>query len=159
MRWADVDLGQGLWSKPPSSVKQNKFHEVPLSAPVRALLASIQEQQAHPHRPLGEFVFPSTGATGHLVEIKKAWAAICKAAGISGLRLHDLRHSFASALVSGGATLPLVGAMLGHSNPTTTARYSHLFQDPQRAAAEKIGSLIENAAAPSAEVVPFKVRS
>ena len=96
-------------------------------------------------RPL-VFVFPSTGATGHLVEIKKAWATIIKAAGIENLRLHDLRHSYASALVSSGASLPLIGSLLGHASPATTARYSHMFADPQRAAAEKIGALIENAA-------------
>jgi integrase len=159
-RWADVDLGKGVWSKPPSSTKQNKHHQVPLSAPARALLSRIREEQAaqHPHRPLGAFVFPSAAsATGHLVEIKKSWAAITKAAGISDLRLHDLRHSYASALVSSGASLPLIGAMLGHASPTTTARYAHLFQDPQRAAAERIGSLIENAATPPApdKVVPL----
>ncbi len=146
MRWADVDLTDGKWSKPPSSTKQEKHHEVPLSAPARALLASIRDEQAAPGRALGEFVFPSTGKKGHLVEIKKGWATLCKAAGIKNLRLHDLRHSYASALASGGASLPLIGALLGHSSPTTTHRYAHLFQDPQRAAAEKIGVLIENAA-------------
>ena len=111
--------------------------------------ADIQKEQAaqHPRRQIGQFVFPSTAsATGHLVEIKKGWALICKAAGISNLRLHDLRHSFASALVSSGATLPLIGSMLGHASPATTARYAHMFVDPMKAAAEKIGVLIENAA-------------
>lgn len=160
MRWADVDLGEGVWSKPPSSTKQNKHHQVPLNAPARALLARIREEQAaqHPNHPLGAFVFPSTAsATGHLVEIKKSWAALTRAAGISDLRLHDLRHSYASALVSSGATLPLVGAMLGHASPATTARYAHMYSDPLRAAAEKIGVLIENAAVPPApeKIVPI----
>jgi integrase len=159
-RWGDIDLGEGVWSKPPSSTKQNRHHQVPLSAPARALLARIREEQAaqHPKQPLGAFVFPSAAsATGHLVEIKKSWAALTRAAGISDLRLHDLRHSYASSLVSSGASLPLIGSLLGHSSPTTTARYAHLFRDPQRAAAERIGSLIENAAVPSApeKVVPL----
>jgi integrase len=159
-RWADIDLTTGSWSKPASSTKQNRPHHVPLSAPARALLARIREEQAasHPKRRLGAFVFPSAAsATGHLVEIKKSWASIIKAAGISDLRLHDLRHSYASSLVSSGASLPLIGAMLGHASPTTTARYSHLFQDPQRAAAERIGRLIENAAMPPEpeKVVPL----
>jgi integrase len=91
---------------------------------------------------------------------QKDWASIIKAAGISDLRVHDLRHSYASSLVSSGATLPLIGAMLGHASPTTTARYSHLFQDPQRAAAERIGSLIENATMPPEpeKVVPLGAR-
>jgi integrase len=53
-----------------------------------------------------------------------------------------MRHSFASQLASGGASLPLIGALLGHSNPTTTHRYAHLFDDPQRAAVERVGAVI-----------------
>jgi integrase len=160
-RWADVDLGTGIWSKPPSSTKQKEHHQTVLSAPTRALLSRIREERAaqNPKRPLGEFVFPSaSSATGHLVEIKKSWAALCRAAGIAGLRLHDLRHSFASALVSSGASLPLVGAMLGHASPTTTARYAHMFVDPQRAAAERVGKLVEDAGKEPApdNVVPLK---
>jgi len=70
---------------------------------------------------------------------------ICKAADITGLRVHDLRHSFASQLASGGASLPLIGALLGHSSPSTTHRYSHLFDDPMRQAVEKVGAVIVNA--------------
>jgi integrase len=83
-----------------------------------------------------------------VVEIKKTWANICRRAGISGLRIHDLRHSFAAELASGGASLPLIGALLGHSNPLTTARYAHLFQDPQRAAVERVGAAITAAGSP-----------
>jgi integrase len=145
MRWADVDLGTGTWTKPASTTKQRVDHVVPLSAPARQLLAEIQTQQASEHRALGEFVFPSHGATGHTVEIWYAWLALCKSAGIANLRLHDLRHSFASQLASGGASLPLIGALLGHSNPTTTHRYAHLFDDPQRAAVERVGAIIDAA--------------
>jgi integrase len=134
MKWVDVDLAKGVWTKPGSTTKQKTDHVVPLSAPARQLLAEIKTR--------GEFVFPSDGKTGHVVEIKKSWASLCKAAGINGLRAHDLRHSFASQLVSGGASLPLIGALLGHSNPTTTHRYAHLFDDPQRAAVEKVGSIV-----------------
>lgn len=98
-------------------------------------------------------MFPGSGDTGHRVELKKNWAELCAAAGITGLRLHDLRHSFASHLASGGASLPLIGALLGHANPMTTARYSHLFQDPQRAAVEKVGALISGR--PAVEPVPL----
>jgi integrase len=109
----------------------------------------------------GEYVFPSDGKTGHVVEIKKGWASLCKAAGITGLRIHDLRHSFASQLASGGASLPLIGALLGHSNPATTARYAHLFSDPQRAAVEKVAAIIEAASngKPADTVKPFRKRS
>jgi integrase len=134
MRWGDVALDQGIWTKPGSTTKQKTDHVVPLSAPAVQLLKGIK------HR--SEYVFPGDGASGHVVEIKKSWAALCKATDITGLRVHDLRHSFASQLASGGASLPLIGALLGHSNSTTTARYAHLFDDPQRAAVEKVGTIV-----------------
>jgi integrase len=136
MRWADVV--DGTWTKAAHQTKQNAEHVVPLSAPARQLLSEIRAAQ----RPLGEYVFVGSGTTGHIVTIKKGWRTICKAAGITGLRLHDLRHSFASQLASSGASLPLIGALLGHSNPTTTARYAHLFADPQKAAVERVGAII-----------------
>ena len=145
MRWADVDLGTGKWSKPPSSTKQESWHEVPLSEPVKVLLGDIRKQQTAKRKELPEYVFPGNGETAHIVSIKKAWAAICKSAGITGLRIHDLRHSFASQLVSGGASLPLIGALLGHASPATTQRYAHLFDSPQRAAVEKVGTAIPEA--------------
>jgi integrase len=151
MRWDNVDLVAGIWSKPPSSTKQNEPHEVPLSEPVMELLAKIREALiigSRRRNSLPEFVFPGKGDTGHIVEIKKGWRSLCKAADITGLRVHDLRHSFASHLVSNGASLPLVGALLGHSNPSTTQRYAHLADDPQRKAVEKVGAIITAAGKP-----------
>jgi integrase len=142
-RWADFDLAAGTWSKPGSSTKQWEDHVAPLSAPARQLLSEIRAQQAAENRQIGPWVFPSTGASGHVVELARTWRAICESAGIvENLRIHDLRHSFASQLASGGASLPLIGALLGHSSPSTTHRYAHLFDDPQRAAAEKVGAVI-----------------
>jgi integrase len=96
-------------------------------------------------------VFPGHGRP-HLTEIKKSWATLRKV--VDGVRLHDLRHTAASILVSGGATLPLIGALLGHSNPTTTARYSHLYTDPLREAADRLGAVVIGAK--SADVVPLR---
>jgi integrase len=156
-RWADLDLTKGVWTKLGSTIKQKTDHVAPLSAPARALLSRIREEQAraHPHR-LPEYVFAGRFGHNHRASIKRNWAAICKAAAISGLRIHDLRHSFASQLVSSGHSLALIGALLGHSNPHTTARYAHLYDDPQRAAVERIGALIENAGKPAAQ--PVKLR-
>jgi integrase len=129
---------------------------VPLSAPARALLDAIR---AEAKKPLGTFVFPGAGATGHRVELKKDWRQLCKAAQIEGLRIHDLRHSFASQLVSSGASLPLIGSLLGHASTATTNRYAHMFADPQRAAVERVGAIIDNAGKPVAEPVPLPRRS
>jgi integrase len=158
MRWADLDLRAGIWSKPASSVKQNEPHIAPLAAPVLQLLGEIRHEQTRGQHKVGEFVFPGGGDSGHVVAIKKAWRRICQNANISDLRIHDLRHSFASQLASGGASLPLIGALLGHSNPTTTHRYAHLFQDPQRAAVERVGAVITAAGQPAKQPTPLKRR-
>lgn len=149
MRWAELDLSAGAWIKPASTTKQKLIHRVPLSAPARQLLAGLHQNAA----PGAEFVFPGASG-GHRVEIKHNWRAICKEAGIADARVHDLRHTFASLLVNGGASLPLIGSLLGHSQPQTTARYAHLFDDPQRRAAEGVGALLT--APPSAEIVPLR---
>ncbi len=166
MRWADISqtevledgnvIRKTVWTKPASTTKQKADHVVPLSAPVAQLLDGIREQQSGKRRPLGAFVFPSVGsAAGHVVDIKKPWKTICKEAGIEGLRVHDLRHSFASQLASGGASLPQIGALLGHTNVATTARYSHLFDDPQRVLVERVGAIVAAAGKPAETPVPF----
>jgi integrase len=112
MRWADIDLGTGVWTKPGSTTKQKSDHVVPLSAPVQQLLSEIRARQIALQRAavnspvLGEFVFPGQGKTRHVVSVEKSWWSLCKAAGIEGLRIHDLRHSFASQLASAGSSLP-----------------------------------------------------
>jgi integrase len=137
MRWADIDLSTGIWTKLGSTTKQRTDHVVSLSDAAREVLAGIHSGS--------EWVFPSDSKLGHITTIKTGWKSLCKAAGITGLRIHDVRHSFASFLVSGGASLELIGALLGHASTVTTQRYAHLFQDPQRAAAEKIGALVSEA--------------
>jgi integrase len=88
--------------------------------------------------------------------VHDAWQRICKTAGIEGLRVHDLRHSFASTLASGGASLPLIGALLGHTQPQTTARYAHLFDDPLRRATEQVGAIVMNAGKEAPPPTPIR---
>ena len=143
MRWADVDLDEtGIWTKLSSTTKQKADHVVPLSAPALQLLKEIQQQQIAKQRTLGTFVFPADSETGHTVDIKGFWDKLRRAAGIANLRMHDLRHSFASQLASNGESLLMIGALLGHSDPSSTHRYAHLFQNPQRVASEKVGAAI-----------------
>lgn len=95
-----------------------------------------------------------------MVEIKKTWASLCKAAGIAGVRIHDLRHTYASVLASSGLSLPIIGALLGHTQPSTTARYAHLFDDPLRIATERAAAIISGAndGHEAAPVAPFRRR-
>jgi integrase len=149
-RWDQLDLEAGVWTKPGATTKQKTEHIVPLSAPARQLLSELFAAKSR-----GDlFVFPGRGGLAHRVDLKKPWPAICKAAGIKGLRVHDLRHSYASFLASGGQSLQVIGALLGHTQPSTTARYAHLFDDPLRAATETVGAIVSGK--PMAEVVPIK---
>jgi integrase len=148
--WDQFDLTNGVWTKPGSTTKQKTTHRVPLSAPARQLLADLRAKAAKD----GVYVFPGRGGEGHRIEIKGSWAAICKAACITAARMHDLRHTYASVLASAGLSLPVIGALLGHSQPATTARYSHLFDDPLRAATERVGAIVSGNS--SGAIVPIK---
>jgi integrase len=149
MRWQDIDLAAGTWSKPAAHTKQGTAHGVPLSeAAVRVLQDVMQVRQAG-----SEFVFPGADG-GPRRSVHNAWIRICKAASIDGARVHDLRHTYASVLASAGLSLPVIGALLGHTVPATTARYTHLFEDPLRAATERASAIITGTA--SAEVIPLE---
>ncbi|MER9449338.1 tyrosine-type recombinase/integrase [Mesorhizobium sp. M0254] len=149
-KWDQFDLTAGVWTKPGSTTKQKTMHRVPLSAPARLLLVQLREKA----KDDAVYVFPGRGAD-HRVEIKAEWRELCLAAGIvtaetvgekivvtPSARIHDLRHTYASVLASAGLSLPIIGALLGHSQPATTARYSHLMDDPLRAATERAGAIV-----------------
>lgn len=134
-QWDQFDEALKIWTKPAATTKQRKFHRVPVSSAVTELLKKRQQRSTSP------FVFAShTGAA--LTDVKKTWARICETAELEDFRLHDLRHTFASLLVSNGQTLPTIGAMLGHTQTQTTARYAHLFDDSLSTAAELASSAI-----------------
>jgi integrase len=140
MRWADVDLtaGAGVWTKPPSSTKQRRLHRTPLSQDAVAVLRRRRDVRSHvatPHHA-DDFVFRDRGAKTHSNRFEDHWREMRAEAGLTDVRFHDLRHSFASHLAAAGLSLPIIGAMLGHSKPQTTQRYSHLADQPLRAAAE-----------------------
>ena len=145
-RWEDFNLKSGIWTKPGATTKAKTDHVVPLSAPARKLLASRA-------RSGSAYIFPGRHG-GHRIEVKGNWRRICKAAKIKGLRIHDLRHSFASQLASAGVGLHVIGALLGHTQPQTTHRYSHLLDDPLRAATERVGAIISGESV--AEIVPLR---
>jgi integrase len=149
--WDQFDLDAGVWVKPSSHTKQRRTHRVPLSSPALALLRRRAEGAE------SRFVFPGSDPDRHLKDVKRSWLAVCVAAGLAEqcpnpnrpnkdgnpilewratVRLHDLRHTYASVLASRGLSLPVIGALLGHSQPQTTARYAHLLDDPLWVAVE-----------------------
>jgi integrase len=152
-RKEQFDLKQGIWTKPPTSTKQKVEHRIPLSAPARELLARL-----HKDGDDQPWLFPGHGSQ-HRINLDHAWRRICKAAGITDLRIHDLRHSYASALVGAGFSLPVIGALLGHSQPQTTARYAHLYDDPLRKATERAGAILAPKAKASGKVTRFPARA
>ena len=134
MTWDQFDLVAKMWTKPGATTKQNTEHCVPLSDRAVAVLIAIRERRP-PKRPTDP-VFPLSHA-GSVTALKRLWPRIRKEAGLEPtFRLHDLRHSFASSIAAGKSSLPIIGALLGHTQPQTTARYAHLVHDVLREALE-----------------------
>jgi integrase len=151
LRWSDVDLDRAMIRLPNSKTGPRTVY---LSAPAISVLASLPRVAKNP------FVIVGDRDRQHLVNLRKAWVRICKVARLRGVRLHDLRHSFASVGVSGGASLPIIGRLLGHSKAATTEKYSHLAADPVRAANEAVGNQIAAMMrGRRGDVVPLKVKS
>ena len=150
--WEQIDFDRGVWTKPSAHTKQKRTEHVPLGAAALTLLSKI-------HETTGEALclFPGTKPGSHMVDIKRLWASVCRTANIENARLHDLRHTFASHLVSSGHSLALVGRLLGHTQPQTTQRYSHIADDPLREAADRFGEMLTGARDPTARnVVPIR---
>ncbi len=125
---------------------------VAIGAAALELFASIPSIEGCP------FVFPNAKGDGHFVGIQRVWERIREKAGLADVRLHDLRHSFASVAATGGDSLLVIGALLGHRDAKTTGRYAHLTQDPVKRAADRISNRISAALKGSqpANVVPIK---
>jgi integrase len=136
-QWADFDLTRGVWTKPSHRTKEKKTEHVALNAQALALLERMEHK--------GEYLFPGRTQDKNLKDIKSAWAKVCKLAKLDGIRVHDLRHSFASHLVSSGVSLPVVGKLLGHTQASTTQRYAHLADNPQRDAANLFPAILPTA--------------
>ena len=132
LRWDWVDFERGLLLLPDSKTGRKT---IILNAPALSLLSRTQR--------MGRYVI--AGAKAGTKEekprsdLKRPWAAVSKRAGLSGVRLHDLRHTNASFGAAAGLGLPIIGKLLGHTNSATTERYAHLDNDPLRKAANRIG--------------------
>jgi integrase len=130
LTWDQVELDRGLLRLVDSKTGPRVIH---LNAAAQAILDRLPRVDGNDHVVVGAH----HGA--HLVNLTKSWHVLRKAAGLPGVRLHDLRHTHASVGAAAGLGLPMIGALLGHTQPATTARYAHLAADPVRAAAEVVG--------------------
>jgi len=133
LRWSEVEVDRRALTLRDSKTGEKT---IPLGAPALELLGRASRQDGNP------FVCWGERPAHHFVAIDKTWQRIRTAAGLDNLRLHDLRHSFASVGVGGGFGLPIIGGLLGHTQHTTTQRYAHLADDPLRQAAERISGEI-----------------
>lgn len=155
LQWDWIDWDRSCLRLPDSKTGAKV---VPLASAALKVLADLERKDKCP------FVFPAVRGKGHVVGLQKAWEVLrvratelarqrAKEAGepverapdLSTVRLHDLRHSFASFAVADGATLYMIGKVLGHEQARTTERYAHLDDDPLRVVAERTGSKIADA--------------
>jgi integrase len=147
-QWSEFEEA-GVWVKPSAHMKTNRTHRLPLSPGAVELIERLRKK-----RKAGQWVFPGQKRGEPLATLEHPWKFVRQHAGLAPTdRLYDLRHSFASIGAGGGLSLPIIGRLLGHTNPKTTARYAHLSDDPLKEAAERIGAVIANAGNAGAVVV------
>ncbi len=133
LQWRDVDFQNRLIRLQESKTGQKTIF---LSAPALQILTEIPRIANNP------FVICGQKEGSHLVNIKDPWRKIRKNAGLEDVRIHDLRHNFASSGVASGHHLKIIGSLLGHADTATTERYAHLANDPLQTANEAISSRI-----------------
>jgi integrase len=138
LKWDEVDFACAALRLPDSKTGRKV---IALPPPAAAVLARQPRIEGVP------WVFPGLGRKGPLVGLQGPWESIRAAAGLSDVRVHDLRHAFASVAVASGESLYITGKLLGHVRPETTARYAHLADDPVQAAAGRVAGKIADALA------------
>ncbi len=131
LRWNEIEFERGVLFLPDSKTGRRT---VVLNAPALAVLSELKR--------IGTYVILGEKSNRPRSDLNRPWGRITAHAKLERLRIHDLRHSFASIGASGGLGLPIVGKLLGHEAPATTARYAHIDNDPLRRASERIGATI-----------------
>jgi integrase len=148
LRWDDIDWEHGCLRLPDSKTGKKT---VTLGAPAVELLHGLPRVDDNP------YVFPGAKDRAHLVGLQKIWHRLRNRPDLPDVRLHDLRHSFASVGAAGGDSLLIIGKLLGHKSAASTQRYAHLGDDPLRSAANRISQQIAAAMGQhEAEVVELK---
>jgi integrase len=136
LRWDYVDLAEGVLRLPDSKTGAKLIY---LND------AGIRLLRAMPRMAGNPYVIAGGKPGARLINLQKPWRRLRAAAKLEDVRIHDLRHSFASIAAGAGMSLPVIGKLLGHSQPATTARYAHLAADPVRAASNLVGTRISAA--------------
>lgn len=141
LEWNEVDLERATIFKKDSKTGQRA---IPLNPEAVEILKQL------PRQGDGPYVFPAKFGGRHFQGLPKAWREIRNKAGLDDVRIHDLRHTFASLSVAAGVSLPVLGKALGHRSAQTTQRYAHLGDDPVRDAVAITGALIREVSDPEA---------
>ncbi|MBT9748537.1 tyrosine-type recombinase/integrase [Desulfovibrio desulfuricans] len=144
LKWAYIDPDRGIANLPDSKTGAKALHMPP---PALAVLASLPR--------INEYCFPGRRGTGHIVNVKDTWRRLLDTARLTGWRIHDLRHAYASYAACSGKSLPVIGAILGHTQAATTARYAHLADNPVALAAAETAAQIQKDFS-GGKVLPFK---
>ncbi|MEM6311953.1 MAG: site-specific integrase [Pseudomonadota bacterium] len=134
----DFDLERAVWTRPSHHTKKKRRKHLLISAATRDLLTAMKAEAS----TKSCWLFPGCSPDQPYKDLKRFWRAVTTSAGLKDYRIHDNRHTHASHLVSSGLSLPVVGRLLGHTNPATTQRYAHLADDPLRQAADVMGKKI-----------------
>ena len=134
-KWSDINLVEGIWTLP--DPKGGKRVHKPLNQAARDVLVKVQALRQN------AFVFPGPQEGQRRKSLRAVWQRLCKKAGISGARIHDLRHTYASLLVSRGVSLFAVQRLLNHSSPTMTQRYAHWAPSDLAGENERVAQVIK----------------
>ncbi len=133
LRWDDVDRTAGELRLRDSKAGPRM---VPLTVPVKKVLEGV------PRSPGDPLMFPGGNGKGRPLNLHYYWEAVRERAGLDDVRIHDLRHSYASRALALGESLSAIGRLLGHRHVVSTARYAHLMRDAEKAAASRVGESI-----------------
>lgn len=167
--WDEFDLVRGIWTRPSHHSKSRRIEHVPLNKATVAVLTRMHESKS------SSYLFPGENGDGPRTTIRRPWMQVLKRAGLvtveevpgkrrkvvkryrPAIRLHDLRHSFASHLVNRGTSLQIVGKLLGHTTTAVTERYAHVADRALREASDVMSQVVhENGASTAAEKAPEK---
>jgi integrase len=140
MKWEDIDIERRIWTIQADEFKTGERTEVILSDEACEILTRRLEKSK------SEYVFPSHGKSGHIVEVKAAWKTLLEKSGIKDFHVHDLRRTFGSFQANTGASLQVIGKSLGHRSTDATEIYARLALAPVRESVEKATAAIMKAA-------------